>query len=183
MTTPSNWRGVVNYYKSLDQRIQDYFSHLPGLAENYPWDVCISYLFAKVELAQNMAIYCSAVKLHRVHTQIAYAAIENHHMTRDGFRELLKTVTGRKVPQTVIDKISAAETVRDRLLHGKRVTEQAKRQAVIDLLDYASNLNQHMHDSHGIRPFGKLKGFKGRSKPLDKSTSRWVLKGMGLTGI
>ena len=140
-------------------------------------------MFAKVKLAQNMAIYCSAVKLHRVDTQIAFAAIENHHMTRDGFRELIKTVTGKKIPHAALERIAEAETVRDRLLHGKTVTETAKRKAVVDILSYATMLNEHMHQNHGIKPFGKLKGFKGRTKPLDKSTSRWVLKGMGLTGI
>jgi hypothetical protein len=183
MTTPSNWRGVVAKFNGLDPKVREYFSHLPGLAEHYPWEVAISYLYARVELAHNMLIYCSVVKLHRVHTEIASKGINNHHMTRDGFRTLFQTVTGKSIRADTLAKISYAEGVRDRLLHGKSVSEEQKRKAVVDILDYAIAFNADAHVCCGIKPFGKLKGFKGRTKPLDKSTSRWVLKGMGITGL
>jgi hypothetical protein len=183
MTTPSSWRGVVAKFNALDPKVQAYFSHLPGLAEHYPWEVAISYLFARVELAHNMLIYCAVVKLHRVHTEIASRGINNHHMTRDGFKNLFSTVTGKNLKAETLAKIASAETTRDRLLHGKSVSEEQKRKAVVDILDYAVAFNSDAHSCCGIRPFGKLKGFKGRTKPLDKSTSRWVLKGMGVTGL
>ena len=31
-----------------------------------------------------------------------------------------------------------------------------------------------------FRPFGDLRGFKGRGQPLERTTTRWVLKGMGM---
>jgi hypothetical protein len=183
MTTPSNWRGVLAKFNGLDPKVQEYFSHLPGLAKDYPWEVAISYLFAKVELAHNMLIYCAVVKLHRVHTEIASRGVNNHHMTRDGFKTLFHTVTGKTLKPETLAKLSSAEGTRDRLLHGKAVTEDAKRKAVVDILEYAVAFNGDSHVCCGIKPFGKLKGFKGRTKPLDKSTSRWVLKGMGITGL
>lgn len=181
MTTPANWRSIVNKFNSLDLRVRDYFPHLPGLAQHYPWEVSISYLFARVELAHNMTIYCSVVKLHRVHTEIASVAVNNHHMNREGFQNLFKAITGKPLRATTMARIAAAEQVRDKLLHGKSTPEDHKRQAVAEILEYAGAFNSDVHAICGVRPFGKLKGFKGRAQPLDKSTSRWVLKGMGIT--
>ena len=53
MTTPGTWRGGVDRYNSCTKEVKEYFSHFPSLAENYPWDVSISYLFCLVGLAQN----------------------------------------------------------------------------------------------------------------------------------
>lgn len=127
-----------------------------------------------------MTIYCSVVKLHRVHTEVASVAVNNHHMNRDGFKHLFKDITGKPLRAATMARIAAAEKVRDKLLHGKSTTEEQKRQAVADILEYAEAFNSDVHAICGVRPFGKLKGFKGRAKPLDKSTSRWVLKGMGI---
>ena len=80
-----------------------------------------------------------------------------------------------------MDKIAEAEKVRDLILHGKQVSEVDKRKAVVDVLEYAKSFNAEVSRIAGFKPFGSLKGFKGRGQPLDKSTSRWVLKGVGLT--
>ena len=102
-------------------------------------------------------------------------------MTRNGFKDLFKAIFGKPLDKPVAEKIEKAELVRDRILHGKTVSELEKRKAVIDILDYAEALNSAVCDLAGFRPFGLLTGFKGRAQSLDKSTSRWVLKGIGLT--
>ena len=111
----------------------------------------------------------------------ARTAVDNHHMTRGEFKDLYKTIFGKPLTKTVADKIAEAEKVRDRILHGKTVSETDKRKAVIDILEYARAFNAAVYDISGFKPFGSLQGFKGRAKPLDKSTSRWILKGVGLT--
>ena len=180
MPTPTT-RRLLNQYNALPDDIKNYFEHFPKLAEDFPWNVSISYMFSLVELAHNMTIYCGVVKLHRVNSTLARTAVDNHHMTRDGFKDLYETIFAKPLEQPVANKIAEAEKVRDRILHGKTVSEGNKRKAVADILEYAEAFNAAVYDIAGFKPFGSLRGFKGRAKPLDKSTSRWILKGIGLT--
>jgi len=39
-------------------------------------------------------------------------------------------------------------------------------------------MNEFVFQIAGFKPFGSLKGFKGRAEPLDKATTKWLLKGM-----
>ena len=181
MPVPGSWRGMVNEYNALPDELHAYFTHFPGLAENYPWDVVIAYLYSSVELAQNMTIYCGVVKCHRVNSELARKAIDTQHMTRKGFKDLYKAIFGKAIPSTIASKLDHAEETRDRILHGKTVTEADKRKAVYDILHYAKDFNDKVNAIAGFKPFGSLQGFKGRGQALDKATSRWVLKGMGFS--
>lgn len=171
--------GILNRYSELPQEIREYFWNFPDLAQNFPWDVSISYMFSNVELAHNMTIYCGVVKLHRVDARLARVAVDRQHMTRDGFRQIFRTVFGKAVEREVVEKIAEAEKIRDKILHGKAVSEEKKRKAVVDILEYAEQFNTVVYELAGFKPFGSLQGFKGRAAALDKSASRWILKGMG----
>ena len=100
-------------------------------------------------------------------------------MTRKEFRDKFTVVFGSSIPDAISNTLGKAETVRDRVMHGKKATDSDKRNAVANVIDYADKLNGHVHGIAGFRPFGDLRGFKGAGKSLDKSTTRWVLKGMG----
>ena len=179
MAIPGTWRGIIHRYNACSSEVKVYFSHFPSLAENYPWDVSIAYMFSLVELAQNMAIYCGVVKLHKVNGTMARTAINNQHMTRGVFKELYKSIFGKPLRASVVKKIEEAEKIRDKIIHGKSVSEEDKRKAVVDILEYAEAFNSELNTVANFKPFGSLKGFKGRARSLDKSTSRWVLKGVG----
>jgi hypothetical protein len=171
--------GLLNRFNSAPKEVRDYFTHLPKLVEGFPLDVVLSYVFAQVELAQNMALYCGIVKLHKADGQLARSAIDAHHMTRKEFRERFAVVFGSPIPDAVANSLGKAESVRDRVMHGKYTIDLDKRNAVAHVIEYAEQLNAHVHGIAGFRPFGDLRGFKGAAKSLDKSTTRWVLKGMG----
>lgn len=175
-----SWRGVVQHFRQQPLALQRYFLHVPALAETFPWDVCLAYQFARVELAHNMAIYCGVVKLHRAHPELAWRAVQSRHLTRDSFRQLFATVHGKELPKSVSAHIEGAEKVRDGIMHGKSVGEATKRTAVCEVMDYARTFNEFASQAGGVRPFGDLRGFKGRAKSLDKATSHWLLKGLGL---
>ena len=179
MTTPKTWKGVIKHLSTMPQEVQDYFEHFPRLAKEFPWEVSLSYLFGRVELAHNMVIYCGAVKLHGADSALARTAIENHHMTRDGFKKLFETIHGKQIPHAISKKIEESESVRDKVMHGKSATQNEQRQAIADVLDYARDFNEFVYNLSGLRPFDDLRGFKGRKQSLDKATSRWLLKGMG----
>lgn len=122
------------------------------------------------------------MKLHKVDAVVAKSTVNSHHMTRDRFRELYKIITNKEISAEAIKSAKDAERIRDRILHGKQVTDSDMRKAVVNILNYARLLNEQVFDDAGFRPFGSMKGFKGRATTLDKSTSKWVLTGMGLIG-
>jgi len=174
--------GIIKLFSNMPESLREYLLHFPSLARNYPWDVSISYLFSQTELAQNMTIYGGVVKLHRVDASIAKSTVNSHHMTRDRFRELYKITIDKSIHVDTIAKVKGAEKIRDRILHGKTVSDSDKRKAVVYILEYANLLNEQVFEDAGFRPFGSMQGFKGRATSLDKSTSKWVLTGMGLIG-
>lgn len=171
---------VKKLFTSAPDEIQNYFENLPGLLDSFPLDVALAYLFARVELAHNMAIYCGVVKIYRADASLARTAVEYHHMTREGFRDLFAAIYGTKLNSKAQKYIEEAEKIRDKVMHGKTVSEQEKRTAICRVIHYAAKMNDQTFEISGLRLFGRLQGFKGRLRTLDKSTSRWILKGVGL---
>lgn len=180
MAIPS-YIAVLKHYNTAPEDVKQYLVYLPLLVEKCDWDVCIAYQFIRIETAQNRTIYCGVVKLHHAHPQVAGGVMYSQHMTRKSFLDLFKTIYGHSLPNNIVDKLKLAEGVRDKIVHGKGFSEPNARQAIVDAIDYASLLNEHLEKTAGFRPFGDLRGFKGRSEPLDKSTTMWLLKGIGLT--
>jgi hypothetical protein len=175
--------GILKIFEDLPENLKAYLSHFPSLARDYPWEVSISYLFAQTELAQNMTVYGTVVKLHRVDSSVAKSTVDSHHMTRNRFRELYKIITNTEISAEAITSVKDAEKIRDRILHGKNVSDSDKRKSVVSILEYARLLNEQVFEDAGFRPFGSMQGYKGRAISLDKSTSKWVLTGIGLIGV
>ena len=142
MPTPSSWRGVVGRYQKLPLPQQGYFEHLPKLAEHFPWDVCLAYQFARVGSAHHMTLYCATVKLHRAHPELAWAAVQHHHLNRDNFKTLFAAIVGQPLPKAVTSLITTAENTRDRVMHGKATSESKKRDAVCGVLNYLSRITR-----------------------------------------
>jgi hypothetical protein len=162
--------------------VSGYFEHLPALVEHFPLEVCLAYMFAQVELAQNMTLYHGVRKLHSAHAEVARNAVNVHHLTRAGFESLFKNVFGRALPGPVLTPLKNAEKVRDLVMHGKAATNEAKRGAIVEVLDYASKHNAFVDKHAGFKPFKKdLRGVTGAAKSLEKSTTKWMLMGMGFT--
>jgi len=171
--------GLLNFFKSSNTEIQRYFVHLPALVEQFPLDVALAYVFAQVELAHNMTLYCGIAKLHRADADVAFRAVQAQHMTREEFRAKYEVVYSKPVPEATQLLLTYAEAVRDRVMHGKYASDDQKRNAIAHVLAYAAALNDCTATHGGPRPFGDLRGFKGAAQALEKGTTRWMLKGMG----
>ena len=180
MNVPGSWRGVRNKLLEAPEEVQEYFAPAQELIERYPWEVSLSYLFSRLERAHLMALYCGVVKLHRVDKGLAKNAVERFENKPTDFRTLFHDVFGRKLPSRLVAKFEDAQNVRNNVLHGKKVSERDFRRAIVAIIEYATGFNTRCFDLGGFRPFGSLQGFKGAAASLDKSTSRWVLKGIGL---
>jgi hypothetical protein len=179
MPIPVTRIGVKDHYDARPKAVQEYFEHIPGLLASFPLNICIAYSFSQVELAHNMTLYCGVMKKHKAERTIARAVIDAHHMTRAEFQERFEVVFSAPLTNAVLDPLIAAEDVRDKIMHGKRILEREKREALYNVLTYAELFNDELQAVAGFRPFGNLKGFKGWGKSLDRATTRWVLKGMG----
>jgi hypothetical protein len=171
--------GLKKAYKNCSKEVREYFRYFPRLLNSYPMDVCLAYIFSRLELGQNMALYCGIVRLHRANSEISKNVISTHHMTRESFVELYETVFGFVLPKTAHKDLKEAEKTRDAIMHGKNATDDTIRNAIARVLEYAEEINTQLDEEYGLKPFGRLQGFSGNAKRLDKRTTRFVLKGMG----
>jgi len=174
------WKGLIREHGLCSREVQEYFKHLPKLVAEFPLDVCLSYLFARMEQGQNVALYCGIVKVHKANATLAWQAIQSLHITRGEFRRKFTAIFGADPAKAAQKDLEVAEKVRDAVMHGKSVTEAQKRNAIAAVLWYAEEINKQLGSVAGFKPFrASLKGFKGRARSLDKSATRWMLKGMG----
>ena len=177
---PARWRGVRKRLQEAPSEVQRYFEPAAELIEHYPWEVSLSYLFSRVERAHLMAIYCGVVKLHRANAKLARTAVDLFQNTRGEFHGLFANVFGQEIPRRLQKTLDVAQKVRERVLHGKTVEESDYRMAIAAVIQDAAGFNDVCHQKGGFQPFGDLRGYKGAGSSLDVSTSRWVLKGIGL---
>lgn len=184
ISVPGSWRGVRNLFDAAPNEITDYFEPIPQMIGEYPWDVSIAYAFSLLEKSHNRALYAGCVKLHRADPQIAQRFVDKQHMTRQSFQTLFKHVFGGSMPADLVDVLKQAEKVRDRIIHGKTVPETEKRKALVAVLLYAEGLDSFIAQRAGFRPFTKdMRGYTGRRSALDKSTTAWLMKGLGFNGL
>jgi hypothetical protein len=183
-SVPGSWRGVVNRYRRCPVEVQGYFDRLPDLIEHYNWEVALGFMFIRLEKALNTMLYCGARKVHRAHAETAYRFVDRHHMGRKEFRRLFKNVFGQAISNETAGIVAEAEKVRDKIVHGKDATDADKRKAIVWLLIYAEQMNQLVDQLAGFKPFTTdLRGFAGRGDALDQSTTGWLMKGLGFTGL
>lgn len=162
MSRPRTRREVVARFADSPSEVKRYFEHLDELVENYPWEIALSYMFWRVELAQTNTIYCGIVKLHAANAQLARKVVDSYRLSRPQFKEKFSMVFGRPLSQTLSNRLGKAEKVRDRVIHGKTVHDADEREAVLDILDFAEGFNAFVYSLAGFKPFGNLRGFKGR---------------------
>lgn len=177
--SPNTYKDVLKKHNELPQEIKNYFSPVPDLISKYPFEISLAYLFSMVELAHNMTVYCGIVKLHRAHAEVTKSVVNSHHITRKEFQDLFKSIFGKEIKKEIHDLIKKAENIRDKTMHGKVVSQKEYREAIVNIFEYAEKFNIFVKALAGFQPFADLRGFKGRAKPLDKSTTRWLLKGIG----
>lgn len=177
---PGSWRGVRNRFDRSPEEVQAYFANIPELIENYDWEVSLGFMFTRLEKALNGMLYCGTVKKHRAHSVKAKEMVNKHHMTRKEFRRLFRNVFGKPVRKALTEILEQAEAVRDQVVHGKPASAADQRKAIIRVLEYAEGMNEYVNILAGFKPFtNDLRGFTGRRESLDKSTTVWLMKGLG----
>ena len=178
--TPKNYKGVIEHFDTSPDEVKWYFGDFRSLVTDYRWEASISAVFPRVERAKRMTLYCGIVKLHWCEASVTRALVDREHLSRSRFIELFATIFGKPIPKRLVKQLGEAEAIRDRVVHGSRNwTEADARRCLTDVIDFAVGFNDFVDKQAGFRPFGPLRGFKGRRTPLPKTTTNWVLKGMG----
>ena len=169
---------VRKYYESMPEHVRWHFPHLPDVVNNdLPLEIALAYVFLKIELAWNRALYGGLVKIHRADSTFVQRVMDKQHLTRENFQVLFDCVFGKKPDAQ--GKIEGAEKIRDRVIHGKKTDAAQLREAIGDALDYSKHLHAQISELAGFTPFGDMRGFSTKITPLDKSTSKWLMRGMG----
>jgi len=174
-----SYKALLKLHESLPAEVSGHFSHVPKLIESFPYEVALAYSFLKIEQAQNRALYGGVVKVHRGEADFVRRVMNFQHLTRDRFKEIYKNVFGVALAKATTDKLNTAEKIRDRVIHGKSVDDNEMREAIADCLEYACLFNADVSACAGFKPFGNMRGFKGRADSLDKRTTKWVMRGLG----
>lgn len=179
MAVPASYKGVIKHYEGCPDTISAYFNNFRRLVEEFQYEVAVAYCFLKLEQGYNRTLYGGSRKMRQVHTDIATSILDKQHLTREGFLDLYKNVYGKALPDQVVQKIKFSEKIRDRIIHGKKVEDKDAKKCLVDILDFSKELEAEVRSIASFSPFGDMRGLTGQSKSLDKSTSRWVMKGLG----
>jgi hypothetical protein len=175
----ANWKQVRARYDDLPEEIKAYLDEYPRLLEGFSWKVTVGYVFSQVEAAHRTALYCGVVKCRRVDATLAWQAIDAWDMKRKEFSQMFKVIFDVDLPDDLTKLLREAEAIRDKNIHGKTVESSEQRICQVRVLDYYEGFHQLVRSTGVASPFDDLRGFKGAVQPLDRSTSRLVLKGLG----
>ena len=174
--------GLKNLFNGCSQEIRTHYEHLLSLLDSYPLEVALGYMFHRLELGQNMALYCGVVKLHRASSTVARNAMDTQHMTRKEFETLYKTVLNVDLPSAAKQELRTAEKTRDTIMHGGSASADRLRNAIGRVLEFSEAVNRQIQQRHSFKPFkGNWQGFAGALQKLDNRTTRFMLKGMGFS--
>jgi len=172
---------LIAKFEGMPVGIQDYFSPCHKLMSDadIPWDVVISYMFSKIEAAQRATLYVGIRRKHKCQKDLVWKAIDREPLYKDEFRVFFKKVFGKSISKKTDEILLPATTVRNKIMHGYGASDAEKKKAISAIMDYCTEFNNEMSDIGGFQPFGSLQGAIGASKFLDKSTTKWMLIGMG----
>lgn len=178
---PGQRRGLQDVYTSMPDEVQAFFSDLPALINSdFSLNIALAYMFFRIEQGQRQMLYYGARKLHRTESQLTWKIVDSQHLTRDAIKEKFEIIYGFPISDTANQYIKEAEGVRNALMHGQKPIEAKQREAICKVMYYAEEMNEHIAGKLNFRPFtGDQRGIVGRREFLDKSTTRWILKGMG----
>ncbi|WP_300058647.1 hypothetical protein [uncultured Roseobacter sp.] len=176
-----SYRTLKKQYDDFPEATRNYLRKLDMLlADGKNLDAALAYIFMKLEEGHHKALKCGLVRIHDCNSAKVDEALRKQRFTRAYFRTVYKNVFGEAIPSEITGIISIAEKTRDGLIHGKDVKELELRKAISLALSYVFEVGQLVEKKTGKNPYGDLRGLAGRKAPLKKTTSYWVMKGIGL---
>jgi hypothetical protein len=182
MTRISNAQKVLNEFGKCDRGVQNYFWMLSDLLLKVSKPgPALAYCFQQIEAGHRVTLYALLLRKYRTKSDLSWKAVDRLDITRKNFPEFYKKLAGKSFDQNLRDMIGPAEKVRDRIIHGKEVSDVDVLAAITVCLRYAEAVNKDCKAVAGFAPFGDLRGVTSSKVPkLDPDISRLVIKGLGL---
>ncbi|MFY9513264.1 MAG: hypothetical protein WAQ05_20060, partial [Rubrivivax sp.] len=164
MAKQSNLTRVKAVLDGENEGFQNYFSHFFRLLgqERPVLPAILAYQFHLTETAHHRALYGMLCRLHGCDTALARSVIDKQHMTREKFQELFGSVAGVAIASETRSLLAKAESNRDKMIHGKTVTDSQMWSAIFALLDYSVDLNNKVWEIAEFEPFGDMRGSTGK---------------------
>ena len=184
MAKKSNSQKLQESIEAGGARFSAYFEQFGILVCEHSFlRAALAFGFHLVETAHHRILYGGLCREHGTDTALTRTAVDSQYMTRDMFRQLYQAVFAKKFPETLESTIKISEGIRDKLIHGKTVTDTEIWKAIFNLVEYAAGLNKEVWKISEFEPFGDMRGVTSRRDGplLDKRTTRWLLKGMSFS--
>ncbi len=176
-------------YEKLPSEVRDHFWQFPEIIEKIEdLRLALTYMFYRVEWAHTTSLYIGLRKTYGVQAEgktyavdayMAKQAMDSTHMTREKFQDSYETVFSKDFPKNAAEKIKLAQQVRDKLMHGMRVSDAQVTEALLKIMEYTKLYHDAVREAADFSPFGSQQGVTGATKSLDKKVSCVILKGLG----
>lgn len=190
MEAPRRIDEVVAAFDAAPTAVRAFLPDLPRLvtddALQHGLSAAVAYAFHRLEVAHRRALHLGLVRIHGVPAALAREATQREHLSRGHFHRLLHEVMRAPLPAEPRQHYDVAVGVRDDLLHGKDVSDDALRKALLALVGYAIELERFCVESRaGASPFATTPDEQGprSGQALTNDTARFVLRGMGFAGF
>lgn len=173
--------GILTKFDKLRPDTKDFFKIVPQLLnDKYEAYIILASVFSLIEKGQNEALYLGITKIHKANINLTRDKISKIHIIRKNYLKFFKNVFSQDIPDEILKPIKSAKTVRDNIIHGKKVKKADVLGAVWNALEYANRMNEFLGDrkNNKIFPYGKNKGGRGKVKSLPQNTTVLLLNGI-----
>jgi hypothetical protein len=171
--------------REFDPDLKHTFEHVGDIVEKLGKipAITLAYCFSQIENGHRRLLYAGIVRKYRLDPELTWKFVLDHDINRKDFAELYRAVFGHAFPTKIAAMISPAESIRDRMIHGKRPEIKEMWGATICCFDYCREVNKHLRAKEQFAGFGRMQGITGKkgSPTLDKAVSRLALVGLGLS--
>ena len=176
----ANYKQVIDCFNQLPEDIKSWIPHVPKLIEEYSWDIPIAFTFNQIETIKRRTLSLRLIKYHKTNAELTWKLIDEDYMLRERFRVLFDKIFGTPIPDAILAHLTQAEAVRDRAMHGKSFSEKDARICLPLAFTFLQTFSAFVEEKAGFRPCSNAQGIKGAAASLNKETTKWVLKGMGI---
>ena len=169
---------IRHQYRALPDDVQSHLGKLPDLLEGRDLDLILAYLFMMIEQGRYRSIKCVLIRTFKCKTSVVDDLLADRAFSRSSFRSCIKSIAGIDVSSGEMKVLSNAEEVRDTIMHGRKASDDRKRQAIFDCLTFIHHFGEKIRKKTTKNPFATLQGLAGNAKPLSEPQSRWIVRGI-----
>lgn len=165
-------------YGELPEEVRTYFWKLESLLKDAELEIALAYLFMRLEQGRYRTVKCILVRMMRCSAKLVDNSFKDFTFQRATFRKLVKELIDIDIEQDPYKVLSAAEAVRDGLIHGRTPKPEQLREALSNGFLFVKEFGEVVKSKTGKNPFGDLRGLSSTTKMHPDSHARWIIKGV-----